>query len=1741
MKRNVKKLLSLGLVLLMCLQVLLGAGLFTLTASAASFNVPSKPSSSPLARSNTTLAHGNSIYCYTSVGSTAFSNYLTTMRNSGYTQVASRTIGSVQTYAFSHAAGTAYVVYSGRESSMYLALDNRSVTSSWAEKTSYTTVTEPTMANMSQDRAITPLADGNGMDYIFTLADGSYLILDGGYGEDAERIYNFLLDNNKRTDGKIVIHAWYITHGHGDHFGAFKKFATNHGADVTLENVIAYAAASTDPLYTELTTYLPYFGKNVKLIRPHTGDYYKMPGLTMEIMYTADDLYMYNGTIDASNNMSTVCKVTIGGQTILFTGDAAESAVAKMLKMYTTTQLQATFFQVNHHGNSGGTAAFYTAVAPTYLLFTSSQSGTELRINNKMYQWIASSVVTPQYDLANSVGGLTNIFAQDGPVEIFTFPYDGNREGLATYLVDDTVRTKDPSVAYEVDISELAAPGTYTASQLAAMTGWGVPADSTGATYQITSDGKLRIQLPFQTPGTDFDATTGRGTPSMNGEQFLRFSNGLSHFRDGRTVIEFEMTYNESVIARNFTAPIQISNTTASGQYWYEAAVRVDGQIESRYRYNTDWQFLDSYVAATDVPYNRLTTDYSTNSSFQYPGYVVSDNYQNFSGTGGVYTSNLTKHDNTIFGSTDRYKIVVDPYNGIDLYVNDVLVSSTQTVDVWQDTIYDAIIGTRVGLRLMPGVDITLGNIKIYREDAAPSLLITEVAPKGADGAGTWASYFEVYNNSTSSVNIYDYAVLRDSNPGVAAKWDSSFIWKILPGSTTWVATKNSANTVTHTNPDYADGWLAPGESALLWVPYNSMRNVASTIAGNGKTVADFRSTLQLSDDQKVFVAYNNDNRNITAGSNGSLYGIGHAGFDYLAAGQSGDDLFGNLVSYVYHNNSKMTSFTDSNGTQKFAQENPVTTAAGNGSIRYYYPNNNQTRKGILYLAETDVATPGVIEAAQKRQDTVTVQINGVEQTVPVLLDLTSYLSDPDVEKTVRLTAANGDVIETSETVVSVSEGMQINIYEGSEGISYLWREDFSGYSPVSYVDKDVTVSGSTYTTNNAKGDVKMNQLLGWKHITGTDGAEYEITSDGKLRIYNPYYAVSQRSSSTSYETKNYDIQIEIGKFPAMVGQKVVLEYDFQYNDRGAAGTSAANFTIGKFIDQSSYCFSPQITAQGFYRAQVGAKALGSVMTDQVRPEWIPYTQKSSGYDFTYGPSNHYNIFGGVNHVKIEIDPYNGMMVSVNGVMISMVQNTDTWESLYDQYMGELLGLSVSGGMEVVLDNIELYTVKDVRPELIITEVGNAMGTYEYIEVYNNSDRVLDIYDYQLMRDTNLGTVGTTNGAPSRWTTANIGTIKRGTHTYTASGSTQSVTLTNPEDGSLAPGQTAILWIPSNTTYVNGSSAQEEETLEMFMNNYGLTDSSKIFATYNNDNLALYDGSNLAYGIGYADVDYTTHNSYALNELVSYVYVNTTNDTIYGVNVGITKQAATLASIEYKYDHNNGVKQGTFLSSVAGQKTPGAALDAQKRKTVVYVNGQRYETNLGEAISVDSMLQAVAIDTLTGASIRTNDPTGMRWMTAINAEDYAMVKSWLEQGLITNVEIGTIIIRTEDLAGRELTLDLVNNVNCFAVKATDTAWYEETPTIADGYAASLVGTHIFAGSVSNIYQSHYNVKYSAVGYLAVTLTDGTVQAVYGGYQEDEHSRTVAEVAYRALQDPNSGLSTAEKEVLTGFAAFYEAN
>ncbi|MBR2354564.1 MAG: hypothetical protein IKA76_08700, partial [Clostridia bacterium] len=1431
-KRVLIRWLSAAFVLILFLQSFLPGLSLSLKVNAAStVSVPTFAGGN--LHRMVTLSNQNVGRYYTGATAAEFETYVhTTMVNAGFTVAQTNSIGNNRYATLYNSNGMAHVSYTASDGTMYIVTDPLVTTAMKVTEPSYTRITETTFSIFSLEYShytcaagCDPKYDNNGMCYIITLEDGRYIILDGGYTQDAERLYNFLYDNNKREDGEIVIACWFLSHDHDDHRGCIQQFASTHGKDVILESVMANPTITDTSKYSgtwmtsTLPNLLPLFGGDADLIIPHTGQKFTFCNMNIEVFYTHEDLYHNNGSVGTNgNNASTVIQLEYADQTFMIPTDLMDAGCNRIVAMH-GNNLKSDFFQIPHHGNSGCTIGFYEAVAPTYTLWTTSEPAFGKRTSGVTYPvGMPSSYTAALNKRIYTEVGADNCWYADGDVEIMQLPYSSNSK-IDYYTPTDEVKDHSAKAAYSEDFSAYTAK-SYTKSEIANLLGWTASGVLNGEICQITADRRLRLHVPTQNPTSS----------AANGELLFRLGD-FSPFTKGRTVLEFDMEYKESEVSESASAPFRI---VASNGNYIEPAISVNGSIdgEKLLKQSGAWKTVGASVSPEHIPYHSYSTD------------------------------------SMIFGSNDHYKIVIDPKNGMDISVNGRVVFSSNCDNAWEEDFYSSCVGEAVYLRVMPGIDLILDNIKIYKDEKIPELLITELAP---NGSASWNEYIEVYNNSTEPINLYDYCIVRDPSVNTDANilYKASDIAYIRPGSTVYQPS-GAAYTVTHTNPPYAEGILQPGEVALLWIATNT--TYVGGAAGNGKTLADFRVSLGLKADQKAFVCYNNYNFSLDNDPSSFRYGIGYASIDYTACVEQA---VGNLCSYVDHHTSAITD--------AFGDSYAATTYVGSyGSIRYTYP----TRHGVLYRAEFNTHTAGTVELAQKRAFNVTVNGEKVPAHLGDVIDLSAYMSDPNATFGADM-SVNGVTVHVTNPLFKPLSDADFWL-DGTDhtAITTLYKQNFDDLEPGFY---------------NTQG---LTNLLGWESIKGTTGADYEITEHHRLRIRNPY-------------TSGSNLEAVIGHYEDIKGNVVVLEYDFVYtNQNDSEGISNASFVLGHSIYSSGSCLQPTITTQGFQQTRIGTK-MSKFLYDQVRPEWIPYTQKTTGYTYPHGTvTNHYHIFGGTNHVKAVIDPINGVMIYVNDHLISTPLDGKLWRSTnYSALIGSLFGICITPGMDVTWDNIHLYKTEAIRPELLITELGTSTGSAEFIELYNNSDRNLNIYDYCVVKNSDLTKVGTNWGNPKVFAQKHIATIMPGTHTYTAETTGQKVTLTNPENGSIGPGETAVLWIATNTTFTTSGSTPNGFTVEKFRSYHGLDDSVKVFACYNNTNFSLDNGGNIAYGIGYASENYIGRNAASLDDLICYVYANTTATSIYGNTIELSVFAKVGSTVEYGYGDGNMARQGRLIEA----------------------------------------------------------------------------------------------------------------------------------------------------------------------------------------------------------------------------------
>jgi len=277
----------------------------------------------------------------------------------------------------------------------------------------------------------------NGCSYMVRLADGSFVVYDGGMDDtlsaskqynrqNARRIYEMLKEYGAvNSDGKYTIAAWVITHGHIDHIGAFEAFVeAGYETEVSIERVVCNLPSdeqiAADPDDREMGGKMSAYREVLKqaktegavIHKAHPGQLFVLRDATLEVLYTYD---LYCDTeIELFNNTSVVTRLTVGGQSVIITGDIQGDGADAMIKLYGNT-MGADFLSVPHHGwFAGGTKEFYECIAPKYILWPIGEDRQE-EVTNKV-KWPVH-----QYFFENDL----KIWYANFKTAVIPLPYNG--------------------------------------------------------------------------------------------------------------------------------------------------------------------------------------------------------------------------------------------------------------------------------------------------------------------------------------------------------------------------------------------------------------------------------------------------------------------------------------------------------------------------------------------------------------------------------------------------------------------------------------------------------------------------------------------------------------------------------------------------------------------------------------------------------------------------------------------------------------------------------------------------------------------------------------------------------------------------------------------------------------------------------------------------------------------------------------------------------------------------------------------------------------------------------------------------------------------------------------------------------------------------------------------------------------------------------------------------------------------
>ena len=286
-----------------------------------------------------------------------------------------------------------------------------------AENNIYTAVSgcETTITQLGQYHPDDYDETYNGMCYIIRLADGSFIIVDGGVNTSKEkyedRIYKTLKKQAPDPDN-IVIAAWIFTHGHSDHVGIFEKFCKSYSDKVSVEQFIynmpsseqAGSTGSGDKVRVCVSTYYP----DALKTKAHPGQVFYVRNAVIEMLYTLD---LFEKLLSDFNNTSLVFTIETEGKKMMFLGDYAERADT-LLSLYSAESLKCDIVQVAHHGILGTSNELYEKIAPTYAFWPGLRI--YVRNNNQdLYSLAQNEYIV---DLGDD-----NIFMADDNVYVFTF------------------------------------------------------------------------------------------------------------------------------------------------------------------------------------------------------------------------------------------------------------------------------------------------------------------------------------------------------------------------------------------------------------------------------------------------------------------------------------------------------------------------------------------------------------------------------------------------------------------------------------------------------------------------------------------------------------------------------------------------------------------------------------------------------------------------------------------------------------------------------------------------------------------------------------------------------------------------------------------------------------------------------------------------------------------------------------------------------------------------------------------------------------------------------------------------------------------------------------------------------------------------------------------------------------------------------------------------------------------------
>lgn len=204
--------------------------------------------------------------------------------------------------------------------------------------------------------------NNNGTSIIIQLKNGHFIVHDGGQSYDAPYLLDYL--EQLAPDGqKPVIEGWFISHAHGDHYGAVTAIATNLSwADRLIvegfyftepSQAFALATETTNAVWTTSrlnASFKNMAGERAGMYRPQFGQRYYFCDMAIDVTMTSEQYPRDSYYNDDFNDTSIWLMHQIEDQRFLYVGDSSHTGMRTVMSMFEQSYFDLDMFAVSHHG-----------------------------------------------------------------------------------------------------------------------------------------------------------------------------------------------------------------------------------------------------------------------------------------------------------------------------------------------------------------------------------------------------------------------------------------------------------------------------------------------------------------------------------------------------------------------------------------------------------------------------------------------------------------------------------------------------------------------------------------------------------------------------------------------------------------------------------------------------------------------------------------------------------------------------------------------------------------------------------------------------------------------------------------------------------------------------------------------------------------------------------------------------------------------------------------------------------------------------------------------------------------------------------------------------------------------------------------------------------------------------------------------------------------------------------------------